>query len=387
MKLMLKKICVFAMALMIAFTNCGGGIKAYASESSYASIKTVVNAYMEAREKLLKNNNTKKLEKVAVAGIVEDEKSHRNMLDELGIKIKSIECDIENVEDNETYTEVNVAEALAYVKDGKKSKCEIMHTITLMKDANDDWMVVSDSYFEEVTEFISCSYVPEDGGVSTFAVSGTLVPTIVSVADTQVGYKEKASNSSLDSFTANAGSANYTKYGKWYGINPGAWCAMFVSWCANQAGISQTMLPKYASCDEGMKFFRNNGRFYKSSAYKGSYTPKAGDIFFTGPSQSDSTHTGIVVSVSGSTMTIIDGNSNDQVRKRTMSLTNSSLLGFATSCAHKTVQKYNTSYHWNACSVCGSQMSVKTSHSFNSTGKCKSCPATKTSTAAYQLVH
>ena len=75
MKLMLKKICVFAMALMITFTSCGGGIKAYASESSYTGIKTVVNAYMEAREKLLKNNNTKKLEKAAVVGIVEM-KSH-----------------------------------------------------------------------------------------------------------------------------------------------------------------------------------------------------------------------------------------------------------------------------------------------------------------------
>ena len=160
---------------------------------------------------------------------------------------------------------------------------------------------------------------------------------------------------------------------------------MFVSWCANQAGISQTMLPKYASCDTGMSYFKNNGRFYFSSKYGGSYTPKAGDIFFTGPNQSDSTHTGIVVSVSGTTMTIIDGNSSDQVRKRTMSTTDPSLLGFATSCVHKTVQKYSAAYHWNACSICGTQMSVKTAHTVSFSGKCKYCPAIPMSTAALSV--
>ena len=38
----------------------------------------------------------------------------------------------------------------------------------------------------------------------------------VNIALAEIGYLEKRSNSQLDSKTANAGSNNYTKYGKWY---------------------------------------------------------------------------------------------------------------------------------------------------------------------------
>lgn len=55
----------------------------------------------------------------------------------------------------------------------------------------------------------------------------------------EIGYEEKASNKNLDDFHANVGNANYTKYGKWYGMNPAQWCQMFVSWCAYQACAQQ----------------------------------------------------------------------------------------------------------------------------------------------------
>ena len=49
-------------------------------------------------------------------------------------------------------------------------------------------------------------------------------------------------------------SDGYTKYGKWYGLTYDEWCVMFVSWCANQAGIMTTSstgafpkVPKMAS--------------------------------------------------------------------------------------------------------------------------------------------
>ena len=47
---------------------------------------------------------------------------------------------------------------------------------------------------------------------------------IVDVAIAEIGYSETGNNS--------------TKYGKWYGMNGAAWCHMFVSWCANQAGVN-----------------------------------------------------------------------------------------------------------------------------------------------------
>jgi len=68
---------------------------------------------------------------------------------------------------------------------------------------------------------------------------------LIDVARTQIGYTEKrsAKEPELYDFTANAGTSNYTKYGKFYGeavgqlstyIN-GQWCAMFCSWCAYTA--------------------------------------------------------------------------------------------------------------------------------------------------------
>ena len=40
------------------------------------------------------------------------------------------------------------------------------------------------------------------------------VSKLIQIAEAEVGYLEKASNASLDSDTANAGSANYTKYAR-----------------------------------------------------------------------------------------------------------------------------------------------------------------------------
>lgn len=51
----------------------------------------------------------------------------------------------------------------------------------------------------------------------------------------ELGYVEKESEVGLDSKTANPGSANFTKYGKWYGQNGVYWCQQFVSWCAYEA--------------------------------------------------------------------------------------------------------------------------------------------------------
>ncbi len=200
-----------------------------------------------------------------------------------------------------------------------------------------------------------------------------------------------------EDFTANAGSGNYTKYGAWYGYNPAPWCAMFVSWYADQAGYNQDIFSepafkKYADCDTGMNYFKNDGRFYSSIAYGGTYTPKPGDIFFSGSKESATneiraTHTGIVVSVSGETMTIIDGNTGNPICERAMSIRNSQLLGFAPSCIHSvgTVQKYNTSYHWNACKMCDAVIGAKIAHTFNALGKCRFCPATQASTAALTI--
>ena len=107
---------------------------------------------------------------------------------------------------------------------------------------------------------------------NTHINTGNQIEDLIGVAKTQIGYKEGPSASQMDGDTY-AGDYNYTKYGQWYGINPGAWCAMFVSWCADQAGIPTSIIPKHASCDVGMNWFKNNGR-WGWSKYWGNYQGK-----------------------------------------------------------------------------------------------------------------
>ena len=63
------------------------------------------------------------------------------------------------------------------------------------------------------------------------------IQAVIDIAEEEIGYLEKRSNSQLDSKTANAGSGNYTKY--WRDTYPQyqgqPWCADFVSWCFMKA--------------------------------------------------------------------------------------------------------------------------------------------------------
>lgn len=130
---------------------------------------------------------------------------------------------------------------------------------------------------------------------------------IVDVAIGEIGYREEGSNR--------------TKYGAWMGMNGAAWCHMFVSWCANQAGVSTSIVPKTASTTTGMQWFKNKGLF----KYKGKYTPKRGDIVYFKTGRS---HVGIVEKVSGSTLHTVEGNTPDRVARRTYSLNNATITGY-----------------------------------------------------------
>lgn len=144
---------------------------------------------------------------------------------------------------------------------------------------------------------------------------------VISVANGEIGYHEKASNSNLDDKTANSGSGNYTKYGKWYGMNGVPWCAEFVSWAANQAGVPSDVIPKYASTIEGYKWFKDKNQTIPTNQ------GKAGDIiFFTKGGVGGIYHTGIVEDVSNGQVHTIEGNSSDVVKKRSYDINNSKLL-------------------------------------------------------------
>lgn len=103
---------------------------------------------------------------------------------------------------------------------------------------------------------------------------------------------------------------------------PGGWCSEFASWCAYKCGlVDKGIFPKFDGADTGASWFKKKGRLKNRN-----YTPKPGDVCFTGGSSA--THTCIVVSVDKSKgiFYTIDGGS--KVSKNKRSLNSSSIYGF-----------------------------------------------------------
>ncbi len=137
---------------------------------------------------------------------------------------------------------------------------------------------------------------------------------IVNIAKSQVGYYEGNSSSQLSGEVA--GSLNYTEYARWFGQYQGeAWCAMFVSWCANLANIPTSIVLSSASTEEGLSWFKGKGQAYsRATISNGGYDPIPGDIIFfnTSPSTRNTTHIGIVSGWNRSTRTVytVEGNTS-----------------------------------------------------------------------------
>lgn len=142
---------------------------------------------------------------------------------------------------------------------------------------------------------------------------------VIDIALAEIGYLEKASNSQLDDFTANAGSKNWTKYARDLDKIPGfyngrkngfEWCDMFVDWCFVQAyGIdtakkllNQPFNSAGAGCTYSAQYFKNAGQFHTSK-------PQPGDQIFFG-NAANAYHTGLVYKVDASYVYTVEGNTS-----------------------------------------------------------------------------
>lgn len=118
----------------------------------------------------------------------------------------------------------------------------------------------------------------------------------VAVAQSQVGVREQGINN--------------VKYNDWYyGRHVEGsgypWCDVFVSWCANEVGILDNLVPKKAYVPYTVDWYKAKGLYHTSN-----YTPKKGDLaIFTSQG-----HIGIVESYDGRTHTI-EGNKSDMVKR------------------------------------------------------------------------
>ena len=133
---------------------------------------------------------------------------------------------------------------------------------------------------------------------------------LVAVAQSQVG---------------NVGGAPYWS---WYGFSSRVeWCAIFVSWCADQCGlIDSGAMPRFSGVGTGVNWFQPRGQWLPGSA-----TPEPGMLIFFkwyGSDASIADHVGIVERVENGRVYTIEGNSNDMVRRNSYPVGHGEILGY-----------------------------------------------------------
>lgn len=158
--------------------------------------------------------------------------------------------------------------------------------------------------------------------------------TVIDVAESQIGYHEKASNSQLDDFTANSGNNNWNKYardfdekhpdfynGKKNGYD---WCDIFVDWCFVTAygreDAQRLLCQPNHSLGAGCEYSYG---YYKDKGQTGSAPKKGAQIFF-----GDLDHTGIVVDFDSNYVWTVEGNSGNEVKKKKYSRNDSWIYGY-----------------------------------------------------------
>lgn len=159
---------------------------------------------------------------------------------------------------------------------------------------------------------------------------------VIKIALAEVGYKEKASKANLTSKTANAGSGNFTKY--WtdldavdrfynYPKQGQEWCDGFNDWCHVKAfgvdGALYTLCQPEESCGAGCSFSYN---YYKAKGRVGTAPKLGAQAFFQ--QNGKIVHTGLVVAFDSSTVTIVEGNASNMVKKNVYKRSNTYIYGY-----------------------------------------------------------
>ena len=109
-----------------------------------------------------------------------------------------------------------------------------------------------------------------------------------------------------------------------------AWCACTVSAVAIKLGYTD-IIPTEISCTKMIELFKGIGAWVEDD----SYVPKAGDILFydwddngKGDNKGSPDHVGIVEKVSGDTITVIEGNYSNSVKRRTIKVNGKTIRGY-----------------------------------------------------------
>lgn len=109
-----------------------------------------------------------------------------------------------------------------------------------------------------------------------------------------------------------------------------AWCATFVSAVAIACGYTD-IIPTECGCGQMLDLFKKLGGWVESDSYK----PKPGDVIFydwedtgAGDNTGYPDHVGIVEALSGNTITLIEGNYSNSVKRRYLTVNAKLIRGY-----------------------------------------------------------
>lgn len=121
------------------------------------------------------------------------------------------------------------------------------------------------------------------------------------------------------------GNVGGEKFWSWWGYSSRVpWCAIYVSWCANESGYLSTAIPKFENCPWGANWFK-----YRDQWANNSYVPTAGDIiFFDWENDGISDHVGIVTKTVNGIVYTIEGNSSDACKEKQYAVGSSLIYGY-----------------------------------------------------------
>ena len=111
-----------------------------------------------------------------------------------------------------------------------------------------------------------------------------------------------------------------------------SWCATFISALSIQCKATD-IIPTECSCEQMIALFKKKGVWVENE----NRTPKPGDILFydwqdsgQGDNKGWADHVGIVEKVEGKTITVIEGNYCDSVKRRSIQVSAKTIRGYAT---------------------------------------------------------
>lgn len=138
--------------------------------------------------------------------------------------------------------------------------------------------------------------------------------------NTNSGLRNKIKKVARGELGYHEGAGNANKYGP-----KDAWCSSFATWAWRKSGVKIPIMPFTGNV---FNWGKEHGLAYGNDNLRKNVRPGDVLLFGTGPQNPQtSKHIGIVESVNGNQVTLIEGNSSDQVRRVTHTLSGSTFYG------------------------------------------------------------